>query len=99
MKEWSLATIYKGMMEFMILQCIAIGLIVIFPQIATSFPEQLQAESRAVKTDEVDDSMNRLEADPLKGAEDEAAGKDGEEEGGEAEKDLEEDPMSKKSKK
>jgi len=98
-KEWSLATIYKGMMEFMILQCIAIALIVIFPQIATEFPMHLQEESRAVKTDEVDDSMNRLEADPLKGAEDEAAGTDSEEEGGEAEKDLEEDPMSKKSKK
>ena len=98
-KEWSLATIYKGMFEFMILQTIAIALIVIFPQIATSFPEQLQAESRAIKTDEVDDSMNRLEADPLKGAQDEAEGKDGEEEGGEAEEDLEQDPLSKKSKK
>jgi len=96
-KEWSLATIYKGMMEFMILQTIAIALIVIFPQIATSFPMQLQAESRAVKTDEVDDSMNRLEADPLKGAQDEAEGKDGEEEG-DAEEDLEQDPLSKKKK-
>ena len=98
-KEWSLATIYKGMFEFMILQCIAIALIVIFPSIATEFPMQLQEESRAVKTDEVDDSMNRLESDPLKGAQDEAEGKDGEEEGGEAEKDLEQDPLSTKSKK
>jgi len=67
-KEWSLATIYKGMFEFMILQCIAITLIVVFPQIATEFPLQLQAESRAVKTEEVDDSMNRLEEDPNKAA-------------------------------
>jgi len=51
-KEWSLATIYKGMFEFMILQCLAIALIVIFPQIATSFPMQLQAESRAVQTED-----------------------------------------------
>jgi tripartite ATP-independent transporter DctM subunit len=65
-KEWSLATIYKGMFEFMILQVIAIALIVIFPRIATEFPMQLQEESRAVKTDEVDDSMNRLEEDPSK---------------------------------
>ena len=65
-KEWSLATIYKGMFEFMILQCIGIALIVIFPRIATEFPLQLQEESRAVKTKEVDDSMNRLEEDPAK---------------------------------
>ena len=65
-KEWSLATIYKGMFEFMILQVIAIALIVTFPQIATLFPAQLQAESRAVKVEEVDDSMNRLEEDPSK---------------------------------
>jgi tripartite ATP-independent transporter DctM subunit len=99
-KEWSLATIYKGMFEFMILQIIAIAMIVAFPAIATKFPEQMRAESAAVKTEEVDDSMNRLEADPYKGAQD--AGKEGEnseEEGGEAEDDLEQDPMSKKRKK
>ena len=38
-KDWSLATIYNGMFQFMILQVIAIALIVIFPQIATGFPE------------------------------------------------------------
>ncbi|HEX9183539.1 MAG TPA: TRAP transporter large permease subunit [Burkholderiales bacterium] len=96
-KEWSLGTIYKGMFEFMILQVIAIALIVAFPAIATKFPEQMRAESAAVKTEEVDDSMNRLESDPLKGAQDEAEGKTGEEEGeAEAEEDLEKDPLSKK---
>ena len=65
-KEWSLATIYKGMFEFMILQCIGIALVVIFPRIAIEFPMQLQEDSRAVKTEEVDDSMNRLEEDPAK---------------------------------
>jgi tripartite ATP-independent transporter DctM subunit len=99
-KEWSLATIYKGMFEFMILQVIAIALIVAFPMIATKFPEQMRAESAAVKTEEVDDSMNRLEADPLKDAQDEAEGMAGEEEGEaeaeEAEEDLEKDPLSKK---
>jgi hypothetical protein len=49
---------------------IAIALIVSFPAIATKFPEHLQAESRAIKTEEVDDSANRLEEDPLKAAED-----------------------------
>jgi tripartite ATP-independent transporter DctM subunit len=96
-KEWSLATIYKGMFEFMILQVFAIALIVAFPAIATKFPEQMRAESAAVKTEEVDDSMNRLEADPLKGAQEEAEGKTGGEEGeAEAEEELEKDPLSKK---
>ena len=53
-KEWSLLTIYKGMFEFMMLQMIAIALIVIFPAIATWFPERLQAESRAIVTEEVE---------------------------------------------
>jgi hypothetical protein len=68
-REWSLATIYKGMFEFMMLQIIAITLVVMFPAIATWFPEHLQAESRAIRTEEVDDSANRLEDDPLKAAE------------------------------
>src|ERR671914_123 len=69
-REWSLATIYKGMFEFMMLQCLAVALIVIFPKIVTTFPEQLRAEGAAVKTEEVDDSANRLEEDPLKAAQD-----------------------------
>jgi tripartite ATP-independent transporter DctM subunit len=65
-KEWSLGTIYKGMFEFMVLQCIAIAVVMFVPGIATWFPERLLAESRAVQTEEVDDSMNRLEDDPTK---------------------------------
>jgi len=64
-KEWSLGTIYKGMFEFMILQVIAITLLVMFPQIALYLPEKLQAEARAVKVEQVDDSMNKLESDPV----------------------------------
>src|SRR5918992_859891 len=71
-KEWSLLTIYKGMFEFMMLQVIAIALVVTFPAISTWFPEKLQAESRAIRTEEVDDSAHRLEEDPLKRAEEEA---------------------------
>jgi hypothetical protein len=65
-KEWSLMTIYKGMFEFMVLQCIAIAVVMFMPAIATSFPEQLRKEQSAIQTEEVDDSMNRLEEDPLK---------------------------------
>jgi tripartite ATP-independent transporter DctM subunit len=66
-KEWSLGTIYKGMFEFMILQVIAIAAVMFVPQIATWFPEHLNTQSRAEETEQVDDSMNRLEEDPLKG--------------------------------
>jgi tripartite ATP-independent transporter DctM subunit len=72
-REWSLLTIYKGMFEFMMLQVIAIALVVIFPAISTAFPEKLQAESRAVITEEVDDSANRLEEDPLDAQQEETA--------------------------
>jgi len=65
-KDWSLGTIYKGMFQFMVLQCVAIALVMFVPSIATSFPEQLQHESRQVQTEDVDDSMNKLEEDPTK---------------------------------
>jgi len=97
-REWSLATIYKGMFEFMILQVIAIALIVSFPAIATKFPEHLQAESRAIKTEEVDDSANRLEEDPLKAAEDQQMqGEPQQQEEGTGDS-LEEDELSTKKK-
>jgi TRAP-type mannitol/chloroaromatic compound transport system permease large subunit len=51
-KEWSLATIYNGMFQFMILQCICIGLVITYPQIALWFPETLQASARAQKIPE-----------------------------------------------
>jgi tripartite ATP-independent transporter DctM subunit len=66
-REWSLLTIYKGMFEFMTLQVVAISLVIIFPSIAIWFPQVLQEEARAIRTEEVDDSANRLEEDPLKG--------------------------------
>ena len=81
-KEWSLATIYKGMFEFMVLQCLAIALLIAFPQIATYFPDQLRAEIAAGKTEEVDDSRNRLEADPHKALPEKAEGADEQDEKG-----------------
>jgi tripartite ATP-independent transporter DctM subunit len=44
---WSLATIYAGMFQFMILQIICVGLLVAFPKIATWLPETLQATARS----------------------------------------------------
>ena len=66
-KEWSLSTIYKGMFEFMVLQCIAIAIVMFVPSIATWFPGHLNSQQQAIETEQVDDSMNRLEEDPLKG--------------------------------
>ena len=68
-REWSLATIYKGMFQFMIIQVVAIALVMFVPQIATMLPLKLQEEARATTTEDVDDSANRLEEDPLKAAE------------------------------
>jgi hypothetical protein len=64
-KEWSLATIYKGMFEFMILQVIAIVLIIVFPKIATYLPEQLQEANRQMEVEQVKDDAPSLEQDPL----------------------------------
>jgi tripartite ATP-independent transporter DctM subunit len=64
-KAWSLATIYKGMMEFMVLQVIAIALIIIFPQIATWFPQYLAAEARKVPIEQVVDDAPSLEQDTM----------------------------------
>ena len=90
-KDWSLGTIYKGMFQFMYLQCIAIAIVMFVPAIATSFPEQLRTEQSAVQTEEIDDSMNRLEEDPLKGMQ---PRNEEEEAGGSLEKD--ERPKTKK---
>src|SRR5438874_8328056 len=68
-KEWSLGTIYKGMFEFMVLQCIAIAIVRFVPAIGTSFLQRRQADARVTTTEDVDDSMNRLEDDPYKSQE------------------------------
>jgi tripartite ATP-independent transporter DctM subunit len=101
-KEWSLLTIYKGMFEFMMLQVIAIALVVMFPAISLWFPETLQAESRAIQTEQVDDSANRLEEDPLKAAEESLEQQSGEEEEQQEEEEagdsLEKDELTTKKK-
>jgi tripartite ATP-independent transporter DctM subunit len=51
-KDWSLATIYAGMFQFMVLQCICIAVLVAFPPIATWFPETLQEAARSQKIPE-----------------------------------------------
>lgn len=64
-KEWSLATIYKGMFEFMILQVIAILLIIAFPKIALWFPLELQEARRGEVVERVEDDAGSLEQDTM----------------------------------
>jgi TRAP-type mannitol/chloroaromatic compound transport system permease large subunit len=51
-KDWNLLTIYGGMFQFMIIQVACIGLLIMFPPIATWFPQALQEAARAVKIPE-----------------------------------------------
>jgi tripartite ATP-independent transporter DctM subunit len=45
-KEWSMATIYRGMADFMVIQVICVVLVLAFPQIAMWFPQWLEAGDR-----------------------------------------------------
>jgi hypothetical protein len=45
-KEWSLATIYRGMADFMVIQCIAVALVLLFPAIAMWLPDWLEEQDR-----------------------------------------------------
>jgi tripartite ATP-independent transporter DctM subunit len=71
-RAWSLATIYKGMFEFMLLQVVAIALLIIFPRIVTYLPDQLRSDIASEKVEQIDDSGNRLEEDPFKAMQEES---------------------------
>ena len=70
-KDWSLGTIYKGMFQFMVLQCIAIAVVMFVPADRhLRSPSSCSTRRAQVQTEEVDDSMNRLEEDPRQGGDD-----------------------------
>jgi len=71
-REWSLATMYKVMFGFMMLQVAAIALIIIFPRIVTYLPDELRSDIAAEKVEQIDDSANRLEEDPFKAMQEES---------------------------
>ncbi len=48
-KDWSLATIYAGMFQFMLIQCVCIAILIAFPAISTWLPYTLQAMSQSEK--------------------------------------------------
>ncbi|PWB66860.1 MAG: C4-dicarboxylate ABC transporter [Bradyrhizobiaceae bacterium] len=69
-KDWSLATIYAGMFQFMFLQVLVVAALVMFPPIATWFPHTLQEAARSQKIPEAhQEILDRQRAAP--GLEDE----------------------------
>ena len=62
-KDWSLATIYRGMFQFMMLQVLAIAAIVAFPPIATWFPQYLQANALLTPTEHIEDKVRQQDYD------------------------------------
>ena len=96
-KDWSLGTIYKGMFEFMVLQCIAIARGDVRARRSPPvLPEHLQAEARAVKTEQVDDSQTEsLEKDPLMDLQEKSDSDLEEEKGEKKADDLEKEEVSK----
>jgi tripartite ATP-independent transporter DctM subunit len=63
-REWNLATIYRGMADFMVIQCICVAMVVIFPSIAMWFPNWLQERTKAERMRE-DKSAIPIEPLPL----------------------------------
>ncbi len=49
-KEWNLSLIYRGMADFMVIQCICVVLVLVFPSIAMWFPNWLQERRKMERT-------------------------------------------------
>jgi len=64
-KDWSLATIYRGMADFMVIQCLCVVLVLAFPQIAMWFPEWLEAGDRMATPLQKDDDDPALARESL----------------------------------
>ena len=60
-REWNLSLIYRGMADFMVIQCICVALVLLFPQIAMWFPQWL---NERVKAERMRD--NKGDAQPVR---------------------------------
>ena len=60
-REWSLSTIYRGMADFMVIQCLAVVLVLSFPAIAMWLPQTLSAQARADRV--IENEADRKAAD------------------------------------
>jgi len=62
-KEWSLSVIYRGMMDFMVIQCICVALVMVWPEIAMWFPKWLQERRDA--SSEIGQPLKRASGSPV----------------------------------
>jgi TRAP-type mannitol/chloroaromatic compound transport system permease large subunit len=53
-REWNLSLIYRGMADFMVIQCICVVLVLIFPSIAMWFPNWLQERRNAARSTQIE---------------------------------------------
>jgi tripartite ATP-independent transporter DctM subunit len=53
-REWNLRLIYRGMADFMVLQCICVVLVLAFPSIAMWFPNWLDARRKAERAYQIE---------------------------------------------
>jgi TRAP-type mannitol/chloroaromatic compound transport system permease large subunit len=58
-KEWNLATIYRGMADFMVIQVICVALVLLLPSIAMWFPDWLQERAKAERLREQSEERSR----------------------------------------
>jgi hypothetical protein len=53
-KQWNLKLIYRGMADFMVIQCICVVLVLVFPSIAMWFPNWLQERRNAARSGQIE---------------------------------------------
>jgi tripartite ATP-independent transporter DctM subunit len=53
-REWNLRLIYRGMADFMVLQCVCVVLVLAFPSIAMWFPNWLDARRKAERAYQIE---------------------------------------------
>jgi Tripartite ATP-independent periplasmic transporter, DctM component len=53
-REWNLRTIYRGMADFMVLQCVCVVLVLAFPSIAMWFPNWLDERRKAARSVQIE---------------------------------------------
>jgi tripartite ATP-independent transporter DctM subunit len=56
-REWNMRTIYAGMADFMVIQCICVVLVLIFPSIAMWFPNWLDERRKAARSVQIEQTV------------------------------------------
>jgi TRAP-type mannitol/chloroaromatic compound transport system permease large subunit len=64
-KNWSLADIYRGMADFMVIQVLCVALVLVFPKIAMWFPDWLEAGDRMAIPAQADDGEQGVDTHAL----------------------------------